>query len=417
MAFTETTTTGYGTRLGNSLKGIVTGFVLFIIGTCILFWNEGNFVKTKKAINEGQNVVLPLSDVSKVDPRAQGKLIHATALADTKDTLRDDLFSVKAVAIALDRKAEYYQWVEKSKTEKKDKIGGGQEEKTTYTYQQEWTSQVVNSSDFKDPQYQNKNFVRITVENQHQLAEQVSFGGYKLPHFIISSVSGSEAVALDVSDDRKKEWESAIGKNLVNQDILIGSKDSTQREPSLFHVQGNTAYIGESPSQPQVGDVRVTFTKVKPAIISILAKVNGDTFEPYLAKNGKNISQVAQGTVSADHMFEGAHASNSTWTWVLRVVGLILVVIGLKSMFSIIESLFKVLPLLSDIVGAGVGLVISIVGFAWALLIVSISWLFYRPLIAVVLIAVVVGMLVYLKKRAKDKRLSIANETVPAMEG
>src|SRR5690606_37932005 len=143
MAYTETTSTSYGKRLGDSLKGIITGFVLFIVETVVVFWNEGNFVKTKKAINEGQSVVVPVSDVNSVNPELNGKFIHASALADTRDTLTVDLFGVKELAVALDRKVEYYQWVEKSKTETKDKIGGGQEQKTTYTYQQEWTSNPV----------------------------------------------------------------------------------------------------------------------------------------------------------------------------------------------------------------------------------------------------------------------------------
>jgi len=52
MAYQTKTTKNYGQHLSNSLKGIVSGFLMFIIGTILLFWNEGNFVKIKKAINE-----------------------------------------------------------------------------------------------------------------------------------------------------------------------------------------------------------------------------------------------------------------------------------------------------------------------------------------------------------------------------
>ena len=106
MAYTETTSTSYGKRLGDSLKGIITGFVLFIVGTVVLFWNEGNFVKTKKAINEGQSVVVPVSDVNSVNPELNGKFIHASALADTRDTLTDDLFGVKGRILPVGRKIE-----------------------------------------------------------------------------------------------------------------------------------------------------------------------------------------------------------------------------------------------------------------------------------------------------------------------
>lgn len=402
MAYTETTSTSYGKRLGDSLKGIITGFVLFIVGTVVLFWNEGNFVKTKKAIDEGQSVVVPVSDVNSVNPELNGKFIHASALADTRDTLTDDLFGVKELAVALDRKVEYYQWVEKSKTETKDKIGGGQEQKTTYTYQQEWTSNPVNSNNFKDAQYQGKNTVLAHVESRQAQAENVSFGAYKLPEFIISSIGGNSPVNMALSPEKKQEWEASILKNMGKPQSA--TTDSTHAKQELFHVQGHVAYLGQSSSNPQIGDVRVTIVKTEPATISILAKVNGNTFEPYYAENGKNVSQVAQGTVSADNMFAGAHSSNSTWTWILRLVGVVVVIAGLRSMFYIVEMVFKVLPFLANIVGAGVGLVVTIVGFAWALLIIAIAWMFYRPFIAIILIALVIGAFVYLKKRAKNKQ-------------
>ncbi|MCL2155880.1 MAG: TMEM43 family protein, partial [Leptospirales bacterium] len=139
MAYTETTTTGYGDRLTNALKGVVGGFIMFIIGTVLLFWNEGNYVKTKKSIDEAQGVAVQVDDVSNVDPALNGKLIHASAFANTEDVLTDESFGISEKAIAISRKVEYYQNVEKSHTETKDKLGGGQEKITTYTYDQEWS--------------------------------------------------------------------------------------------------------------------------------------------------------------------------------------------------------------------------------------------------------------------------------------
>ena len=52
MAYQEVTTTGYGTRVGNSFKSIGTGFVLLIAATALLWWNEGRAVKTAKMLEE-----------------------------------------------------------------------------------------------------------------------------------------------------------------------------------------------------------------------------------------------------------------------------------------------------------------------------------------------------------------------------
>jgi hypothetical protein len=107
------------------------------------------------------------------------------------------------------------------------------------------------------------------------------------------------------------------------------------------------------------------------------------------------------GTVSAENMFADAHSENNMITWVLRIIGVMLVVMGLKSIFSILPALFKVLPFLGNIVGAGVGLVCTVGGGAWSLLIIAVAWLFYRPLIGIPLLAAAVAGIWYLKKKAK----------------
>jgi hypothetical protein len=169
-------------------------------------------------------------------------------------------------------------------------------------------------------------------------------------------------------------------------------------------VNGNVAYFGMSPAAPNIGDLRITLTKILPADISIIAKVVGHTFEQYVASNGKTVSVISMGTLSAENMFAGEHSSNNMWTWILRILGVLLVIGGLKAMFSILPTLFKVLPFLGNIVGAGVGLVCSIFGFAWSLIVIAIAWLFYRPLIGIALLAIAIAGIWFLRKKAKEKK-------------
>jgi len=398
MAYQEITNTSYGQRLSGSIKSIGTGFVLFIIGTILLFWNEGNFVKTKKSIQEAQKVAVNVNDVSTVDPSLNGKLIHASAFANTNDVLSDGLFGVSETAIAINRKVEYYQYEEKSSSKKKDKIGGGQETVTTYTYEKKWTSAPVSSGDFHDPAYRSSNFVLANIEAKTEHAQNVSFGGYKLPAFIISSIEGSTPAEVKLSDDELKQWETKIAGNKPDS-------AATQR----VHVSGNEVYFGNSSANPEIGDVRVTLFKTLPAEISIIAKVVNTTFEPFIASNGKTFSKVEMGTVSAEKMFADAYSSNNMLTWILRLAGVLLVIFGLMAMFSILSTLFKVLPFLGSIVGAGMGLVCVLLGSAWSLIIIAISWLWYRPLISIILFAVAIAGIWYLRKKGKKRTGKIEN--------
>jgi hypothetical protein len=391
MAYTETTSTSYGQRLAGSAKGMIGGLLMFIIGTCLLWWNEGRTVRTAKAIGDAASHVESVADVSRVDASLNGKLIHASAFADTKDTLTDDMFGVRERAIRIDRKVEYYQWVENAQTKEREKIGGGKETTTTYTYEKKWVDKPVNSAEFKDPQYQSANKVLSEVEERNEMAQHVTFGAYTLPELFVASISGSEPVEVRMTEEQRFTWNERLH--------MLRPKVNT--ETSLVHTSANTVYLGLSPNSPQIGDVRVTFTKVPPADISLIAQVDGSTFKVYRAKNGQSFSRVQMGTVSVDEMIEQARSENNMLTWVLRLVGVLLIVIGLKGIFGLLPMLFKVLPFLGSIVDAGVGLVSWIFGLAWSLIIIAIAWLVFRPIIGISLLVLAIAGIVFLKRRGK----------------
>ena len=411
MAYQETKTTGYGTRLSNSVKGIGTGFLLLLAGTVLLWWNEGRAVKTAEMLEEAQGVTVHVEDVSQPDPSLDGKLIHATAFTQTADSLCDVTFGIGAVAVRLERTVQYYQWVEDAKTETRDKIGGGQEEVTTYTYSREWVGSPVNSQEFKDADYRQKNFVVMNLEDECYLAENVTFGAYRLPENLISSISGTVPMELDFSKGQLKQWDRDV--RMCFESKAKAEPDSTAvpdnvpddtADAGYVHVNGNVLYFGKNPNEPQIGDMSITFTKVLPGEATVIAQVNGDRLQSYVAENGKTFSALISGAAGLEEMYKSEHRSNKFLTWLLRLAGLLLVTGGLKGIFGILTTLLKVLPLLSDIVGLGVGLVCNVLGLVWSLLIVALSWLFYRPVIAAVLLAAIIVLIVFLVKKGKDKK-------------
>ena len=111
---------GYGTRVKNSFKGIGAGFVLFLGGTALLWWNEGRAVKTDDMLNEAEAVTVVMENPTKIDQQLDGELVCATAFATTEDSLVDQQYGFGAKAIALKRTVKYYQWTEKSHKESKD---------------------------------------------------------------------------------------------------------------------------------------------------------------------------------------------------------------------------------------------------------------------------------------------------------
>ncbi|MBQ4430052.1 MAG: primosome assembly protein PriA, partial [Synergistaceae bacterium] len=110
MAYTVTENKSWFKRIGESFAGILTGIILIIVGTWLLWWNEGRTFNTAGAIKEAELVTEDVQDISRLDPALEGKLIHATGRADTKDTVRDPLFGVEATALNIERDAKFYQW-------------------------------------------------------------------------------------------------------------------------------------------------------------------------------------------------------------------------------------------------------------------------------------------------------------------
>ena len=466
MAYQEVTTTGYGTRVGNSFKAIGSGFLMFVIGTALLWWNEGRAVKTEKMLDEAGNAYVEMENPNKKDASLDGELICGSAMATTKDSLSDAQFGIGAKAIALRRSVEYYQWVEHEQTKREDKLGGKEVTTTTYTYSKQWVSSPVQSSQFHDPAYQNKNTVFTTIDDAEQYAENVSFGAYKLPETLIHRISSREAMDLAIAEDLLKQFDkstqaayerfygvqksiqqasqpvqqpaqqSAIPDSIrallpdsvkAKLDSLQAVSDSinkqmanaeNKKDLAYIHQAGNVLYFGRVPGAPEVGDVRVTFEKVVPAKVTVMAVVDGDTFKPYKAKNGKRFQTLVMGKKSGDEIIDAEKEANNMILWALRIIGIMIVIGGLKGIFGFLETILKVVPFVANIFGWGVGIVCTVIGIVWSLIVIALAWLFYRPLLGIGLL-VLAGFLVWVfafKGKDKLKELAAKNSknTQPA---
>ena len=445
MAYQEKTTTSYGTRVGNSIKGIFTGFILIIGATILLWWNEGRAVKTADMLEDAQGACVEMPNPDKKSAEFEGELVCATAMANTDEVLTDKEFGISENAISLSRKVEYFQWVEHKEEKSEDKLGGKQETVTTYTYSQEWVSSPVNSGDFKDPAYQGKNYTWTTVEDQDIWAQNVTFGAYVLNESLIHSISSREALELNISQEQLQALDKTIAdtyarvKGLptpntnvaqaqVAQPAQAVAADSTVLADSVktvvpdsisqankvdleyVHQMGNVLYYGRTANAPEIGDVRITFEKVVPAKVTVVSQVEGNTFKPYTASNKKKFQTLRMGKKSIDEIFEEENEANSMWTWVLRIVGILLVISGFKGLFGFLETVLKVVPFLSSIFAFGVGIICTIVGIVYSLIVIALAWIFYRPVLGIIIL-LVAGFLIWVFAfNGKKKLAELANK-------
>ena len=419
MAYTETSYTGYGTRVKNSFKAIGTGFVLFLGGTALLWWNEGRAVKTDDMLNEAEAATVVMENPSKMDQSLDGELICATALATTEDSLVDSQFGFGAKAIAIKRTVKYYQWEQHAKQEKKNKIGGGEETVTTYTYTKGWHTTPINSAMFNDPQYKRSNFVLTTVEAGDVWAQNVTFGAYALPEGLIRSISSKEPLTPIISPEQLESMDNQArqvamqyyDKLSTTSAVESGMKKRSAEGKDFVHVSGNELYFGTVPSSPAIGDVKVTFEKIVPAKVTVIAKVNGNTFEPYKAKNGYTFQTLVMGEKDAAEIYEDEHQTNTIMLWALRILGILMVIGGLKGIFGFLQTLLMVVPFIANILGWGVGVICTVVGVVWSLIVIAIAWLFYRPLLGITLLVVAALLIWIFAFKGKDKIKELATRS------
>ena len=400
MAVTETTTESWGSRLGSSIKGVLIGLALFVLGFPVLFWNEGNSVKTARAIDEGEGACVSVESNASVDAENEGKFVHMTGKADTKDVLADATFGISATAIKLKREVEMYQWIEESHTTEKKKVGGSVEKTTTYTYKKAWSSSAIDSSNFKEAGHDNPGMIEFPEEEQY--AADVSFGAFRLSEKQIRKIGSSQGFVIT------NGFACALPRvQIAGNTIYVPNAETRSNALNNRNVA----------TQTRIGDMRVTFRVIYPHDISLIAKQKGDSFIDYTAKNGKKLNYLTDGVEDAAAMFATARTNNAIMTWLIRLGGFLLMFFGLSMVFKPLSVLADVLPILGDIVGMGTGLVAGLIALVCALVTIAIAWIFYRPVLGVILLAVAGFFVWKLIQRRKAAKAAKAAAPSAAQQG
>ena len=426
MAYTETRVVekvGWVKRLGNSFKGVLTGFVLFIAGFPVLFCNESRSVATARRLDEGAGAVVSVP-ADKVDGANEGKLVHVSGLATTESVSADPQFGVSVKAIRLVRKVEVYQWVEHSETHR-EKQGDKEVEKTTYTYAQEWCDEPVDSQRFKEPQYVNFP-AALPYGDREQFAGKVTLGAFTLSAADVKRISGE--VPYEFPADYKVP-ESIPGGQFLNGVIYIPSAEAdvstvVAATPAAAVAAATNAVVGAATNavnsaidavlptaparvrqvaqSPRIGDMRVTFQVVMPHDVSIVERQSGSTLAPWTASDGKDISMLVSGIRTAEQMFESAKSANRTFTWIMRLVGFMLMFIGVKMVLGPLATLVDVIPILNGVVAMGVSIVAFLVAAVFSLLTIAVSWIAVRPVLGVSLLVAAAALSCFLVVRKKN---------------
>jgi len=170
-------------------------------------------------------------------------------------------------------------------------------------------------------------------------------------------------------------------------------------------------YLGDNPKKPAVGDYRVRFELVPLGPVSVVGKQTGNSFQSYQTKAGDRLLLVESGSVAADTMFANAASENKLLSWIIRAVGLVVLMIGFAMMMQPLGVIADVIPLLGDVVRLGTGLAAFLLTVIVGTTTIAIAWFYYRPLLALgVLVvggAITVALVRFFKARKTPAAASV----------
>ena len=382
---TRTVRQGFFSRIANSFVGILIGLLLVPGSVLLIGWNEYRTVHRSKGLAEAEQSVSGVVDPFEISQAQNDKLVHVTGKATTEEKLSDAEFGVSQIALRMERKVEMFQWVEHKEKKTRDKLGGGRETITTFSYEKKWHEDRVDSDRFEErSNHQNP---QLRYAPKSSVADRVTLGAYRLPSSLVeSSINSWKNVPLD-------------------SETLLAKLDDKAKQH--LRIDGDELYYGAMvpiAKEPQIGDMRIRFRVVEPSIVSVLSKQQSEDLAPYKTSNGEIIQHLMMGNVSATAMFESLKFENTMIAWLCRIGGWVLACVGFSLIVGPLKTLANIVPIFGSIVGAVTFFASVLLGTIVALVTIAVAWIAVRPLFAFGLLALAGGAIYLLSRRAKQTR-------------
>ena len=369
--FTTTTTTGYGSRIGKSIGGVVMGVAMFFGAFGLLYWNEGRVDMSTIA----KTAVEMPSTNAVVGADFQGKFVSTSGVVTSNEKLGDGLFVVEGDYLAIDRTVEMYAWIEEKKENTEKNTGGSETTTTTYTYKMGWTADPMQTEEMAHPEeHENPamafNSDRATVADLH-VGDVAVNGDVTLP----------PTTALS-----------------LQKDTVSLLKTDTMTAEYVFRGAGTLA-------QPKLGDMRVKFAVLKPGFSgTVFGTMSGSMIEEYADEEGNSLFRLFEGSRAG--AIATLHNEHVVIGWVLRVVGFLLMWLGLVGILGPLSTILDVLPFL----GGASRFVVSLVTFPVALVLsvvtILVSMILHSVIALIVAVVVLIGVAMVVAKRFSNKAVT-----------
>jgi hypothetical protein len=264
------------------------GALILLIGVGVAAVTEQGHVKYRAQIQRHGGDVLNLGSNGRPDADEQGYMVRVVGPLQVVEAPLDQQFNQQSNQPVLIRHVQMFQWHEL-------RYGG------PASYELDWEDKPIDSSRFEHPEG-HTNPGKFPLENAQFDAGLVRLNDFVLDAALVHALTGSQPVTPDLR---------SLPSNLA----------------ASFSLFKNSLVTSAVPSNPQLGDLRVSWEAVPVQDVTVVAKVSGNRLIPASdAADGVGFA-VQPGDVSLADIFPDLPVPPD-YSWLRRIASILLATLG-----------------------------------------------------------------------------------------
>jgi hypothetical protein len=264
------------------------GAIVLLLGVGIAAVTEKGHVDYRTQMQRHGGDVLNLGRSGRPDADEQGYMVRVVGTLQVVEAPLDQQFNQQTNQPVLVRHVQMFQWHELA-------YGGPP------SYELDWQDHPIDSSHFKHPEG-HANPTKFPLEGAQFDAGAVRLNDFVLDPALVHALTGSQPITPDLR---------SLPSNLA----------------ASFSLFNNGLVTSAVPSNPQVGDLRISWEAVPVQDITVVAKVSGNRLVPASdAADGVGFA-VQSGNVPLADIFPDLPVPPD-YSWLRRVAAILLATLG-----------------------------------------------------------------------------------------
>ena len=364
----------------NPLTGILGGALLFLCAFPVLYFNEAQENLSKVA---EQAIAYSIDETSSY-------LGYTVGTFEATNKANDPLLTREFVAVS--RTVEMYGYIE---TQSTTTTNSGNTQSTLnseirYTYSKAWLTNPAQTTSWRG---RTSDFPRDLPINYNTWV-------VNLPQPRTSTSTGLSINNIPV--DGTNLDLSASNDLSVTQDMIVDNVYSVLLGDLYTSIQGSFDL-----TKPVIGDVRISFTVIEFDDQGLLlGNIDNNQFSAFTTDSGNIMYRFFNGESTIENVVSQLQTEYQLTIWIFRVVGFLMLFVGLLLSFKPISTLFNFIPIFGSVGSSLFTVVIFVVSLVLAVTTIVISLIVQNIFVVSLITLGIFGLFFVLVRRPKPLKTS-----------